>query len=196
MSLQTFVFIGRSGCGKGTQADLLKKYLEKNYPDHPIFYLETGQGFRDFIKKDTYTSGLSKKMYEMAEPQPAFLAIWMWSHLLVENLKGNEHLIIDGTPRAYAESLVLVSAMKFYGRRLTVIYINVGRAWSEERIMGRGRADDVEASDVKRRLDWFDTDILPAVEYFRYSPECNFYDINGERTIEEIHQEMIKRLAI
>ena len=196
MSPQTFIFIGRSGCGKGTQADLLQDYLKKKNPDSPVFYLETGQGFRDFIKKDTYTSGLSKKMYESAEPQPAFLAIWMWSHLLVENLKGNEHLIIDGTPRAYAESLVLLSAMKFYGRRPIVIYINVSRAWSEERIMGRGRMDDVDLSDVKKRLDWFDRDILPAVEYFRYSPECNFYDIDGERTIPEIHQEMIKRLAI
>lgn len=196
MSPQTFIFIGRSGCGKGTQAELLMHHLKDKYSEFPIFYLETGQGFRDFIKKDTYTSGLSAKLYEAGDPQPGFLAIWMWSHLFVENMKGQEHLIVDGTPRAYPEALIFNAAMKFYGRKYTVIYINVSRTWSEERLKARGRVDDVDAGEVKKRLDWFDKDILPAVEYFRSSSECNFLDINGERPIEEIHKEMIERLEI
>ena len=196
MSPRTFIFIGRSGCGKGTQAKLLEEYLVEKYPEFPIFYLETGQGFRDFIKKGIYTSDLSAKLYEMAEPQPAFLAVWMWSHLLVENLKGSEHLIIDGTPRAHAEALVLNGAMKFYQRNYSVIYLNVSRIWSEERLKGRGRSDDVKGADIQKRLDWFDKEILPAVEYFRSSKECNFLEINGQRSIEEIHKETISQLKI
>lgn len=196
MSPQTFVFIGRSGCGKGTQAKLLQEYLTEKYSDFPIFYLETGQGFRDFIKKDNYTSKLSEKMYKMVSPQPTFLTIWMWSHLIVENMTGKEHLVIDGTPRAYSEALVLNSAMEFYGRKYSVIYVNVSRKWAEDRLTSRGRADDVKDEDIKKRLDWFDTDISPAVDYFRYNPECNFVDINGERSIPEIHTELITRLAI
>ncbi len=195
MQPQTFVFIGRSGCGKGTQAELLEENLKKNYPESPIFYLETGQGFRDFITKDSYTSKLSEKMYKMAEAQPSFLAIWMWTHMIVEKFKGNEHLFIDGTPRGYSEALVLTSAMKFYNRRATVIYINVSREWSEERLMNRGRMDDLSKEHVKKRLDWFDKDIMPAVEYFRYSPDYKFLDVNGERPIIEIHQEILQRLA-
>ncbi|MBA3733230.1 nucleoside monophosphate kinase [Patescibacteria group bacterium] len=195
MNPQTYIFIGRSGCGKGTQAALLQEHLKNNFSESPILYLETGQSFRKFIDESTYTSGLSKKIYHDADPQPEFLAIWMWSHFMVEDFKGNEHLVIDGTPRSYPEALVLSSALKFYNRRPTVIYINVGREWSEERLKGRGRIDDVKAEDVKKRLDWFDSTILPAVEYFRYSKDCNFLDINGERTIEEIHQEMMTRIA-
>jgi len=196
MSPFTFIFIGRSGCGKGTQAALLQEELKAKYPDNPIFYLETGQRFRDFIQQDNYSSSISKKIYEATDPQPPFLAIWMWSHLLIENLKGNEHLVIDGTPRSYADSLVLTSAMKFYGRNPYVIYLNVSRKWSEERLLGRGRADDVKPEDIKKRLDWFDKDVAPAVEYFKYNSDFKFIDINGERTIEEIHKELMSRLAI
>jgi adenylate kinase family enzyme len=192
----TFIFIGRSGCGKGTQAKLLEEVLRKKRPENPILYLETGQGFRDFIQRDTYTSNLSKKMYESATPQPTFLAVWMWSHQLVDNFKGNEHLIVDGTPRAYAEALVLSAALQFYGRTPVVVYLNVSREWSEARLLGRGRVDDVKAEDVKKRLDWFDKDIKPAVEYFRFNSDFTFLDINGERPIEEIHEELIQRLNI
>src|SRR5690348_11996112 len=100
MSPQTFVFIGRSGCGKGTQAELLQHYLREKYAEFPIYYLETGQGFRDFIKKDNYTSQMSAELYKAGEAQPAFLAVWMWSHLFIENVNDKTHLIVDGTPRA------------------------------------------------------------------------------------------------
>ena len=196
MSPFTFIFIGRSGCGKGTQAGLLQEELKAKYGDNPIFYLETGQRFRDFIQQDNYSSSISKKIYESIEPQPSFLAIWMWSHLLVDNLKGNEHLVIDGTPRSYSDALVLTSAMKFYGRKAHVIYLNVSRKWSEDRLMGRGRADDVKPEDIKKRMDWFDKDVMPAVEYFKYNSDFKFIDINGERTIDEIHTELMSRLAI
>ncbi|MES2213512.1 MAG: nucleoside monophosphate kinase [Patescibacteria group bacterium] len=192
----TFIFIGRSGCGKGTQADLLQDVLKTKYADNPIFYLETGQRFREFIQGQNYSNQLSKKMYEVADPQPSFLAIWMWSHFLVEDFKGNEHLVIDGTPRSYSEALVLTTAMKFYGRKPFVIYLDVSREWSEERLMNRGRVDDVKPEDVKKRLDWFDKDIMPAVEYFRSNPDYTFVDVNGERSIEEIHADLVGRIGM
>ena len=65
---QTFIFIGRSGCGKGTQSELLHKYLdEHDKEEHLIFYLETGARFRDFIAKDNFTSKLAKKVSEHKE---------------------------------------------------------------------------------------------------------------------------------
>ena len=48
-SPQTFVFIGRSGCGKGTQAKLLIEELKKNDPAHEVMYIETGARIREFI---------------------------------------------------------------------------------------------------------------------------------------------------
>lgn len=197
MSPQTFIFIGRSGCGKGTQADLLQKYLKIQDPSREIFYLETGNRFRDFIKGEGLSNKLSFDIAEQGARQPDFLAVWMWAHLFIENLKGDEHIIIDGTPRSINEARVLDSAVRFYKREpAKVIYLNVSRVWAEKRLHDRGRTDDRSLLEVKKRLDWFETDVLPAVNHLREHPEYQFLDIDGEQPLEEVHQEIIKRIEI
>ncbi len=43
----SFALIGRSGCGKGTQAELLMKHFGN------LFYVSTGGLLRDLAKLDT-----------------------------------------------------------------------------------------------------------------------------------------------
>lgn len=194
MTPQTFIFIGRSGCGKGTQAALLMQKLKEKDSDNEIFYLETGQKFRDFTVSGGYTSELSKKIQDVGGLQPSFLAVWIWSTILVEKITINQHVFIDGTPRKYNEALILAEAMKFYGRKPYVVYIDVSRKWAEDRLSSRHRADDADRM-IKSRLDWFDTDVVPVVEYFKTNPEVNFIGIDGERSIEEIHNDIVLKLA-
>jgi adenylate kinase family enzyme len=194
MSPQTFVFIGRSGCGKGTQAELLMKRLKENRLSDSIFYLETGQKFRDFISATGYSNELAKTIQVEGGLQPSFLAVWIWSDILIEKLRKDDHLFIDGTPRKLGEAITFLEALKFYSRKPHIIYINVSRKWSEDRLEERHRSDD-ELYLVKRRLDWFDSEVMPAVEYFKDNLDVNFLDINGERSIEDIHQDIVKKLS-
>ncbi len=197
MNSYTFIFIGRSGCGKGTQVELLQKHLAEKFPQDEVFYLETGERFRAFIKEDSYSSKLSQAVYASGERQPSFLAIWMWAHLLIESFKGTEHLIIDGSPRAYTEALAMDTAFNFYGRKnIFVVHLNVSRKWSEDRLLSRGRADDIDLTKVKKRLDWFEADVVPAIEFFKVNPNYNFIDVNGEQSIEEVYAEMMQKLNI
>ena len=196
MNPYTFIFIGRSGCGKGTQVELLQKHLAEKFAGEEVFYLETGERFRAFIKEDSYSSKLSKAVYETGERQPSFLAIWMWSHLLVESFKGTEHLIIDGSPRAYGEALAMDTALKFYGRKAYVVHLNVSREWSEERLSARHRSDDIDLEKVKKRLDWFEKDVAPAIEFFKANPDYNFIDVNGGQSIEGVYRDMMEKLHI
>lgn len=196
MSPQTFVFIGRSGCGKGTQVELLEKILKQKTDNREIFYLETGKRFREFIQRDTYSGHLAKEIYESGERQPDFLAIWIWSHLMIESFKGTEDLISDGTPRSLSEAIAFFTGMKFYKRTpINVVYLKVSRQWAEDRLKDRGRFDDVDSDKVKKRLDWFDKDVAPAVEYFRENSEVNFLEIDGERSIEDIHTDLVSKLG-
>ena len=103
---ETFIFIVPSGCGKGTQAELLITYLKENDPNRGIFYLETGEKIRSFMSGDKYSNKLSKKLYEDGKLQPEFLAVWVWADILIENLKGDENLVVDGTPRKLREAKV------------------------------------------------------------------------------------------
>lgn len=195
MTPQTFIFIGRSGCGKGTQSDLLHKYIdEHDKEEHLIFYMETGARFREFIQRENFTAKLAKKVAEHGGRQPDFLAVWIWSNIIVENFTDNEHLIIDGTPRSLAEAKVLESAVKFYNRQKpTIIYLNVSRLWSETHLQRRGRADDINLDEVRKRLDWFEKDVLPAMEYFKTQPDYRVIEINGEQAKEKVHYDIIEK---
>jgi len=195
MGPQTFVFIGRSGCGKGTQSELLQKFIKEKDPKGEILYLETGARFRDFIKGEKYSNVLARNIYKHGGRQPDFLAVWMWSHLLLDNFKGTEHLFFDGTPRSLSEAMALTTAMDFYDRQATVVYINVSRKWSEERLVARGRQDDINIDEIRKRLDWFDKDSYPAVEYFNTNKKYTLIELNGEQTIEKIHSDLVEKLG-
>ncbi len=198
MTPQTFIFIGRSGSGKGTQAKLLETYIGKQDSEKRAFlHIETGARFREFIEQDTYSSNLAKEVMKSGERQPDFLAVWMWSHLFVENLNNsNDHWIIDGTPRSLSEAQVLDTTFSFYKReKPIVIYINVSREWSEKHLLSRGRTDDTR-EDIEKRLNWFDRDVVPAIEYYKNDSKIRLIEVQGEQSIENVHQQIIEGLKL
>ena len=118
----------------------------------------------------------------------------MWSRTLAENFKEDEHLIVDGTPRKFHEAGVLDSIFDFYKREKPyLIFLNIGEKWATERLMGRGRIDD-NHDDIKARLDWYETDVVPAINFYRNNPKYNFIEINGEQTIEQVNQDILAKL--
>ena len=194
MTSQTFIFFGRSGCGKGTQAHLLQQKLEQS--GGKVLYIETGAKFREFMEKDTYTSHMTKEVMANGGLLPAFLPIWVWSNFLIENFTGQEHLILDGLSRRAFEAPILDSMVSFYKRdRPYVILIDVSREWSKERLMGRKRADDTDEY-IESRLNWYDREVVPAIEYFRNHSGYHFLEVDGEKTIEEVNEEIMDKLGI
>lgn len=186
---QTFIFIGRSGCGKGTQADLLRHHLETLPAPRPVLSFETGELFRKFIEGESITQVRARDIARRGERQPDFLAVWMWVGVLVEQTTGEEHIIIDGAPRALHEAHMLDSALSFYGRiPAWVIYLDVSRTWAEKRLRARGREDDQSEREIKKRLDWFETDVEPALKHLKESAAYRFITVSGEQSVEEVHE--------
>jgi adenylate kinase len=193
----TFLFIGRSGCGKGTQGAYLREYLEANHTEHPTFYLEMGERYRSFINEDNYTAELARGIQLAGGLQPEFLSVWMWAGIFIESLTGNEHLIIDGTPRRPREAFVIDSAFKFYGRTLpTIIHINVSEAWAKDRLRARGRNEDSDEEKIAKKMKWFEIEVAPAVEFFRDSRTYNFLEINGEQPIEKVRADILEKINV
>lgn len=195
MQPQTIILIGHSGCGKGVQGELLKKYFQENdSAKRAVFTLESGVGFREFIKGENYTNKLSKEIYEHSKLQPDFLAIWVWSNEFIKNLTGEEHLMIDGTPRSLAQAMVLNGALEFYGRRANIVHLDISAETSKQRLLERGRSDDVLMEKINRRVAWFDTEVMPAVEYLKSQSAHNYMKINGEQPIEKVHADILAAL--
>lgn len=195
--LQTVIFIGRSGSGKGVQSAHLQEYLKGKYPEIPTLYIETGAYFRKHITNDGYTWEKAREVNKIGGRQPNFLAVWLWTEVFIEKLKGNEHLVFDGTPRSLGEAQMLSTAFPFYGRKSpTVVFLNVSNEWAEARLQGRGRADDTDPEVVGRRLSWFTNDVVPAIEYFRGNPDYHFLEINGEQTPAQVFADIVAGLNI
>ncbi len=197
MKNQTFIFIGRSGCGKDTQINLFEKKLKERDSEEKIQIIKSGDAFRKFWKEDkTYSGDLSRKIMEEGGLQPEFLTVYLWGKELIENITSDEVLILDGTPRRLNEAEVLDSALRFYKReKPTVVYMNVSREWSVTRLTERGRADDT-IDQINERLDWFDEDVVPALDYLKNNDYYNFVEIQGEQPIEDVRKEILEKLEI
>src|SRR6266511_3813771 len=104
MTPQSFIFMGRYGAGKGTQADLLIKKLKEKQSEHPVLYMETGKEFRKFNEGPSYTAKIGKQIVDSGRLMPEYMCVYLWGRLIVENFTGKEHLVFDGTPRKLLEA--------------------------------------------------------------------------------------------
>jgi adenylate kinase family enzyme len=126
---------------------------------------------------------------------PSFLAVWNWGSSLLDNMTGEEHLIIDGTPRMMSEALLFAEALEFYGRApIVFIYLNVPAEEVTKRLTLRARADD-SAEGINNRLKAFEEEVMPVIEYFKTVPGVNFVEINGHQTIEAVQAEIKIKLG-
>ncbi len=126
--------------------------------------------------------------------QPSFLPIHLWTSFFIENLTPAAHLILDGVARKVNEAKVLAEALAFYGRGdAFVIFLDVPRDVVALRMRKRGRGDDAEEKNVERRLAWYESEVVPVIEYFKAHPTLRFLPIDGDRPIEVIHEDIVAR---
>lgn len=188
---KTFIFVGRSGCGKGTQLKLLREYISSIDKENGHFAFATGDGFRAFFNKESYASELAKDITAKGELQPLFLTITLWGSAFIESLKPTDHMFIDGYPRVEAEAIAVSSALSFFQREKPIIIdFIVSRETSKNRMLTRGRVDDTE-ENTETRLNWYERDVVPAVEYLKKQDGYIYLAVDGEKSIEEIHESVI-----
>jgi len=200
MTQKTLIFLGPSGCGKGTQVKLVKEYLGSLPGALPVVNLVMGDMFRAMWKDGVgYSYDLSRSINKAGGLQPAFIQIRLWVQFLVDNIKGGEHLIIDGSPRRIEDAMLMESAFDFYGmEKPTMVFIDTDIEESKKRILHRahteGRKDDLLLSDVESRMAWYKEFVIPSINYFRDKEKFGFVTINGNGSIEEVFSEIKQKV--
>ena len=189
-----FILIGRSGCGKGTQAKLLIKYLQDNNLGETL-YIYTGDKLRAFVEKEkTLSARYGKSKMKAGDILPSFLAIWFWSGSLIEGVNENNNVIMDGSPRTLLEAMMVDDAMEFYGRsRVASIFLETSEEWSTKRLLEGGRGDD-SLQSIKERLEFFEKDVMPVIDYYSGKSRHKLTRINGEQSVEEVHKEILEKV--
>ena len=194
MASQTFVFFGIVGSGKGTQAKLLIEYL-KSKDERETVYAYPGDEYRKLVNGDSYTGALIKESMAEGHLQPDFLTNAIVTNILIYSLSPEKHLLVDGYPRTLIQSESLERKMNFFKRKnIKIIYIELSKEEAMKRNLLRGRVDDTPEG-LNKRFDEYVNNVVPAMNYFKNKEGYAIYTINGEQTIEKVHEDIIKALG-
>lgn len=188
MQPKTVIFIGPQGSGKGTQIEKLDALLEAKDPTRKIVDIQTGRRFRALAARgEGYTEKHVQETLDSGVLQPLFLSVNLWADAMLEHVDEECHLLIDGFPRIVREANVLETALEFYKRaEIDIINLDTPEAVVQERMKGRGRADDTDDS-IEARLKWYREEVLPVISYYRKRDGATVHDIDGTMSIDAVH---------
>ncbi|MFA5751385.1 MAG: nucleoside monophosphate kinase [Candidatus Paceibacterota bacterium] len=194
MQSQTYVFFGIVGSGKGTQISLLIDYIKNKFNQDTV-YAYPGAEFRKLIEGGSYTGSLVRDSVTRGELQPDFLTNAIFTNIIASTLSSEKNLVADGYPRTVVQSETFEKMMKFWKREdIKIIYIEVGKEEAMKRNLLRGRHDDTEEG-LAKRFDEYVNNVVPAMEYFKNKEGYSILKINGEQTVEEVHNDILKALG-
>lgn len=196
MNKQTLIFLGPQGSGKGTQIELLKTYIQEKDPGRKIVQFGMGQGLRDLAMRADFTGRKTDSILKNGGLIPYAISCSVFTQFLMDHYTEAEHLIIDGFPRTKDQVPALDSALEFFeARPVTVVCINISDEEAVKRLLLRGRSDDTEEG-IRTRLQWSREETMPNIAWFRTAPGYKVLDIDGERTVEEIHADIVAQLGL
>ncbi len=196
MQSQTVIFLGPQGCGKGTQLKLLADFLRQTDPSRAVLSPAMGSLLRSLAEGDTYAGSLLRPVLEHGELVEYAVSVPLFGNYLLENLKDDEHVLIDGFPRSIEQVTFLDSAVRFYNRHdPLVIRIEISDEESLRRLALRKRSDDTPEA-IRSRLAWTRKAEKEIEEWFRKHPSFRFVELDGAGTIEETHAKVLNALNL
>lgn len=190
---KTIFLVGRAGCGKGTQAALIRTLLG----EEQTLYFYTGQKFRELAEGGhTYTTDMLKeKVLERGLLAPRFLAIWAWADKFIRELKPEQHILLDGSPRIALEAEILMQALTFYNREHAVmLHIDIPTSEAITRLTKRGREDDIPEA-ITKRMEVFEKEMKELRTFVSSHPQMEIVEIDGVGTVEEVFERIRAVLA-
>ncbi len=209
------ILLGRSGCGKGTQA----KHLAGRFG---LAVVSPGERFRELAATPSWTGQKVKAIIDSGGLPPDWLGAHLWLTECIEKINPNQGLIFDGTPRRLEEAKLIDEILAWYERtNVRVVLLDISRTEAKRRLLGRricegcavmsgsifddadgakclecggrlvARPDDTPEA-IEKRLDWFDADVMPIIHY--YETQGRLTRLNSEQPIEVVHAELVQEV--
>ena len=185
--MMNIVLFGAPGCGKGTQAALLKER-------YGLVHVSTGEIIRDHIRRGTALGQKVQACIERGELAPDELVISMIADFVAAH-KNSPGCIYDGFPRTTAQAEAFDKILAEHDLQVDqMIRIKVEEQELIRRILLRGkdsgRADDSSEEVILQRLEvyWAQT----AVVAEHYKAQGKYAKVDGEGTIEEVFERIVR----
>lgn len=174
------ILIGIQGAGKSTQGNLLRDKL--NIP-----YLSTGHIFREMAKEKTPLGRYIKEIMNAGFLVPDEKTVEIVSEYLKKSEYKNGY-ILDGFPRTLEQVEMFKNGV---GK---VVYLKVSdkeALWRLSYRNGEGRKDETLTA-IRKRIELFHTLTNPVLDFYR--EKGILAEVDGERSIEEIHKEILEKI--
>ncbi len=180
------LLLGPQGSGKGTQAKLISK-------TYGIPHIATGDMIREMKELPNDLGSELREIYDRGDLVGDDLMV----RLIDSRLDRGDTLpgfVLDGFPRTMVQAEALDALLEGLARDLGVVFeFQVAdRETLLERMLKRATAEDRSDDTpeaIRRRLDLYDEQTAPLVEYYR-STRGNVVGIHAERPIDEVFAEI------
>ena len=175
------ILFGAPGCGKGTQAALIKEKYNINH-------ISTGEVIRGEIARGTELGKSMQNYIEAGQLAPDSIVIGMIRNYMKEH-KDAAGNIFDGFPRTTAQAEAFDEILKEDGESVSVmIYMDVPEEELVQRILLRGkdsgRADDASEDVIRNRIAVYREQTEVVAEH--YAKQNKYIAINGVGTMDEV----------
>ena len=177
------ILFGAPGCGKGTQAALIKDKYNINH-------ISTGEVIRDEIARGTELGKSMQTYIAAGELAPDSIVIGMIRNYMKEH-KDAVGNIFDGFPRTTAQAVAFDELLQEFGESVGVmIYMDVPEEELVQRILLRGkesgRADDASEDVIRNRISIYREQTAIVAEH--YSKQGKYVAVDGVGTLDEVFE--------
>ena len=175
------ILVGIQGSGKSTQGTLLSQNLG-------IPYLSTGHIFREMAKEVTPLGRQVKEIMTAGLLQPDDLTVQVVETYLKKPEYANGY-IMDGFPRT------LEQVEKFQNGVDKVICLNISDKEALVRLayQNDGTRPDDSVAAIEKRIELFHQVTQPVIDYYKHKDML--VEVDGEQTIEVIHEQILRALG-
>ena len=120
MKEKIIILLGKSGSGKGTQAELLQEKFN-------LDYIGSGDLLRGRAKKDDFTGKNLGKVLNSGKlaPTAVILKLWLDKAEQLKNKKNLKGFIMDGNPRKILEAYLIDEALDWYEWNVRIFLIDI-----------------------------------------------------------------------
>lgn len=205
------VLLGAPGAGKGTQA-------QKLVEEFGVAHISTGDLLRAAVKAGTKLGVKAKSYMDNGQLVPDKLVV----DLVTERLDADDAqkgFILDGFPRNTAQAVTLDSALAEMGRSLdAALLVDVKPGVIVKRLSSRRtckecgytapagvdscpscggemyQRDDDKPETIQKRLDVYESQTAPLVEYYRGKELLK--SVDGDRPVDEVYADVKELLGL